>query len=187
MAKAKFKQENPQDELHMLLKRGTQLLQRGQAQEATAVLEKAQQLDDTNPDVALNLSGAYILTKKFKPAVALLEPLSEQEPDNAMVWTNLGAAYLGNPILARDEEHKKAIAAFEKAFKINPAAPNVAYNLGLIYRDRQEHERAIHWFEKAIQANPTDRDARNIKARLEAKLEEEEERGGRGARPQGSA
>ena len=64
-------------------------------------------------------------------------------------------------------------AAFEKAFEINPAAPNVAYNLGLIYRDRKEYEPAIHWFEKAIQANPTDQDARNIKARLEAKLEEE--------------
>ena len=173
MAKAKFKQENPSEELQTLLKRGTQLLQRGQAQEAAVVLEKARQIDDTNPDVALNLSGAYILTKKFKRAVEILEPLSEQEPYNAMVWTNLGAAYLGNPILARDEEHEKAISAFKTAFELNPAAPNVAYNLGLIYRDRKEFETAIHWFEKAIQANPTDQDARNIKARLEAQLEEE--------------
>ena len=173
MTKAKFNQENPQEEIQTLLKRGTQLLQRGQNQEATAVLEKARVLDGVNPDVALNLSGAYILAKKFKQAVEILEPLSEAEPHNAMVWTNLGAAYLGNPILARDEEHDKAIAAFEKAFEINPAAPNVAYNLGLIYRDRKEYETAISWFNKAIQANPTDQDARNIKARLEEKLEEE--------------
>lgn len=46
-------------------------------------------------DASLNLSGAYILTKKFKQAVRLLETLREQAPDNAMVWTNLGAAYLG--------------------------------------------------------------------------------------------
>ena len=174
MTKAKFKQKNDQKETQLLLKRGTQLLQRGQNQEATAVLEKARALDNTNSDVALNLGGAYILTKKFKQAVALLQPLSEQEPHNVMVWTNLGAAYLGNPILARDEEHNKAIAAFEKAFEINPAAPHVAYNLGLIYRDRKEYTTAIAWFNKAIQANPADQDARNIKARLEAKLEEEE-------------
>lgn len=173
MAKAKFNQESLSEEIQVLLKRGTQLLQRGRNQEATAVLEKARALDGTNPDIALNLSGAYILTKKFKQAVEILEPLSEEEPYNPMVWTNLGAAYLGNPILARDEEHNKAIAAFEKAFEINPAAPNVAYNLGLIYRDRKEYETAITWFSKAIQANPTDQDARNIKARLEAKLEEE--------------
>lgn len=174
MTKAKFNQENSQEEVHDLLKRGTQLLQRGQAQEATAVLEKAQQLDETNPNVALNLSSAYILMKKFKEAIVILEPLSEQESYNAMVWTNLGAAYLGNPILARDEEHEKAIAAFKSAFEINPAAPNVAYNLGLIYRDRKEYDTAIDWFTKAIQANPTDQDARNIRARLEEKLEEEE-------------
>lgn len=174
MAKARFNQENDQEEIQILLKRGTQLLQRGQNQEATAVLEKAQRLDSTNPDVALNLSGAYILTKQFQQAVEILEPLSEQESYNAMVWTNLGAAYLGNPILARDEEHDKAIAAFGKAYEINPAAPNVAYNLGLIYRDRKEYKTAITWFGKAIQANPTDQDARNIKARLETKLEEEE-------------
>ena len=41
-------------------------------------------------DAALNLSGALILTKKFKQAVALLEKLREQAPENAMVWTNLG-------------------------------------------------------------------------------------------------
>ena len=174
MTKAKFEQKDSQEELQDLLRRGTQLLQRGQNQEAEAVLEKAQELDKKNPDVALNLSGAYILTKKFKKAIQILAPLSKQEPTNAMVWTNLGAAYLGNPILARDEDHEKAIAAFEKAIEINPAAPNVAYNLGLIYRDRKEYDTAITWFEKAIQTNPNDQDARNIIARLEALQEEEE-------------
>jgi Flp pilus assembly protein TadD len=151
------------------------LLQKGKAQEATAVLEKARALDDKNPDVALNLAGAYILTKKFKQAAAILEPLSEQEPHNVMVWTNLGAAYLGNPILARDGEHEQAIAAFMRAYEINPAAPHVAYNLGLIYRDRKEYETAVRWFKRAVQANPNDRDARNLIARLEARLAEEEE------------
>ncbi|NIP52669.1 MAG: tetratricopeptide repeat protein, partial [Aliifodinibius sp.] len=94
------------------------------------------------------------MNKKFRKAVPILETLSEYEPDNAMVWTNLGAAYLGNPVLAMDKQQLKAIAAFEQALEIDPIAPNVAYNIGLIYRDRQEHEEAIYWFRQAIKANP---------------------------------
>jgi tetratricopeptide (TPR) repeat protein len=100
-----------------------------------------------------------------------LEDLSDQDPDNAMVWTNLGAAYLGNPVLAHDEQQVRAIAAFEQALRINPIAPNVAYNIGLIYRDRKETDYAVYWFRQAIRANPADRDARSLLAKLEAENE----------------
>lgn len=149
-----------------LLQRGTELLQRGRVQQATSYLQQAHEQEPTNLDAALNLGGAYILRKKFRQAVVVLEPLTEAYPDNAMIWTNLGAAYLGNPILAKDENQLQAIAAFEKALAINPIAPNVAYNIGLIYRDRRDTEQAMHWFRKAIQANPQDKDARNYLAEL---------------------
>lgn len=142
-----------------LMREGTRALQRGKTSTAIPLLEQAHQIDPENSDVILNLAGAYILTKKFKQAAALLEPLSEQDSDNPMVWTNLGAAYLGNPILANDEKHEKAIAAFKKAIKIDPKAPHVAYNLGLIYRDRKEYDDAIHWFKQAVRTNPADKDA----------------------------
>jgi tetratricopeptide (TPR) repeat protein len=150
-----------------LFEEGTKLLHRGQAVEALPLLEEAHELQPDHPDAAINLSGAYILTKRFKKAVPILEALSQEEPDNAMVWTNLGAAYLGNPVLAREEEQVRAIAAFERALEANPIAPNVAYNIGLIYRDRQEWKHAIYWFKKAIQADPADLDAHRILARLE--------------------
>ncbi|MBK8988779.1 MAG: tetratricopeptide repeat protein [Chloroflexi bacterium] len=161
------------DQVKKLLLRGSELLRRGDIEQAARVLEKAYTLDETHPDVALNLGGAYILSNRFGQAVMILEALSQMEPYNAMVWTNLGAAYLGNPILARDPEHEKAITAFERALEINPIAPNVAYNLGLIFRDRQNYERARYWFGEAVKANPNDQDARNLLARLEAVAEEE--------------
>ncbi|MFZ0545557.1 MAG: tetratricopeptide repeat protein [Candidatus Promineifilaceae bacterium] len=154
-----------------LFENGTRLLHQGQAQEALPLLKKAYDLQPEHADVAINLSGAYIMTKQFRKAVPILEALSEQEPDNAMVWTNLGAAYLGNPVLAQDEHHAKAIAAFEQALAVNPIAPHVAYNLGLIYRDRKELETAIYWFQQAIRANPADQDARSLLAKLEAEKE----------------
>ena len=150
-----------------LLRRGTELLQRGRVQQATGYLQQAYELDAKNLDVALNLGGAYILSKKFKQAVVVLEPLVEAYPENGMVWTNLGAAYLGNPILAKDENQLKAIEAFESALKCDPIAPNVAYNIGLIYRDRQDFEQAASWFRKAIQASPNDKDARNYLQQME--------------------
>ncbi|UCG24300.1 MAG: tetratricopeptide repeat protein [Chloroflexota bacterium] len=146
--------------------RGTKLLHEGKASDAVPHLEKAHSMKPDYVDVTINLSGAYILAGKFKKAVALLETLSEREPDNPMVWTNLGAAYLGNPVLARDQDQLRAIAAFERALEIRPAAPSVAYNIGLIYRDRQETEKAADWFRQAIQDNPNDHHARRILAKM---------------------
>ncbi len=105
----------------------------------------------------------------------MLEPLREFESDHVMLWTNLGAAYLGNPILALKEEQTKAIAAFERAIELNPIAPNVAYNLGLIYRDRRDFNEAIKWFERAVQANPNDKDAKMLIERLRQLTKEEQE------------
>jgi tetratricopeptide (TPR) repeat protein len=141
---------------------GTRLLHKGEAKDAISLLEEAIRLEPEHTDTAINLSGAYILSGKFKKALALLERLSEREPDNPMVWTNLGAAYLGNPVLARDKEQLQALAAFEKALSIQPAVPSVAYNIALIYRDREEDELAIKWFRQALRDNPNDRHARSM-------------------------
>jgi tetratricopeptide (TPR) repeat protein len=147
---------------------GTALLREGRAIEAVPHLEQAYELHPDDVDVAINLSGAYILTKKFKRAVRILEPATDQAPDHAMAWINLGAAYLGNPVLARDEDQKRAIAAFECALAIDPAAHSVAYNIGLIYRDRREKGEAIYWLRQAVEHNPQDRDAKRLLDRLEA-------------------
>lgn len=170
------RRKNKHDDLDFdeAFRRGTMLLHEGKAKTAVPLLERAHELEPTHVDAGINLAGAYILTKKFRRAVMVLEPLRDEAPQNAMLWTNLGAAYLGNPVLARDEEQQKAIEAFKQALAVNPIAPNVAYNIGLIYRDREETEKAIHWFRRAIQANPNDRDARNILRRLQNSQEESE-------------
>jgi tetratricopeptide (TPR) repeat protein len=155
-----------------LLRAGTGLLRQGKSEEALPFLEEAFRLDPDNPDVALNLSGAYILQSKFRKAVHLLEQLSEETPDNPMVWTNLGAAYLGNRALAVSKHQMKAVEAFKRALELDPVAPNVAYNIGLIYKDRDETEKAIQWFRKALQANPRDEDAKMLISQLEAGDEE---------------
>ncbi|MDX1617106.1 MAG: tetratricopeptide repeat protein, partial [Candidatus Promineifilaceae bacterium] len=138
---SKPRQDNP--DFDRLFREGTRLLHAGRAERARDLLDEAHALRPDHADAALNLSGALILTRKFRRAVRLLEDLVEVQPDNPMVWTNLGAAYLGNPVLADDRMQRRAIEAFKQALELNPAAPNVAYNIGLICRDRGDIERAL--------------------------------------------
>jgi tetratricopeptide (TPR) repeat protein len=90
-----------------------------------------------------------------------LENLVNSERGNEAVWTNLGAAYLGNPLLAKDSDRQEALRAFKTALEINPGAPNVAYNIALIHKDMKEYDLAADWFGEAIRANPADRDAQS--------------------------
>ncbi len=156
-----------QKTFHEELNEAARLLGEGRPQNAQPILERLHGSHPDDPSVTLNLAGAYILQGLFKRAVPILEELVAREDCNAMAWTNLGAAHLGNPVIATSEQQDKAIAAFERALECDPAVPHVAYNLGLIYRDRGDRAQAIHWFTRALQANPNDADARRILERLQ--------------------
>ena len=147
------------EEFNSLLIEGTRLLHHGSLKKAAGLLERAYELNPDHHDASLNLSGAYILRSSFTKAVPLLEKLVERGEANASVYTNLGAAYLGNPVLSMDEDQLRAIKAFKQALVLDPIAPNVAYSIGLIYRDRREFDRAEKWFLQALEVNPADKDA----------------------------
>jgi tetratricopeptide (TPR) repeat protein len=163
--------EDYRREAQRLSNRGAAYLQEGQAEKALPLLRRAHELLPDDVAVAINLAGALILQGRHDDAIPILERALAHEPENEMLWTNLGAAYLGNPILATDEQQQAAIVAFERAIEINPLAPSVHYNLGLIHRDRGETEQAIHRFRQAVQANPHDRDARRALQRLIERLQ----------------
>ncbi len=150
-----------------LLNRGADHLRAREPEKALPLLRRAHELLPEDVPTAINLAGAHILLGRHQEAIPILEQALAHEPENEMIWTNLGAAYLGNPVLADEEQQRKAIEAFERAVAINPEAPNVYYNLGLIHRDRGEMEQAVRRFRHAVQANPHDRDARRALRRLE--------------------
>ncbi len=142
-----------------LLNQGAWLLEHGQAGQAIRLLSHAHQIDPESVPALINLGGAYIMAGRHRDAIPFLEAARDAEPDNAMIWTNLGAAYLGNPVLASPDQQLKAIGAFERALQLNPAVPNVHYNLGLIFVDRGETDLAVAAFRRALAVNPHDRDA----------------------------
>lgn len=126
-----------------------------------------------HPDVLINLSGAYVLQRKWNRAVQVLNEAVKLHPQNAMLWMNLGAAQLGRLETAGPRQQDKAIAAYQRALQANPEAPNVHYHLGLIYKERGELSRASAFFQRALEVNPADRDARFWLDRLTSLILEE--------------
>lgn len=126
-----------------------------------------------DPDVLINLSGAYILQRKWDKAVRLLEKGVKVHPKNAMLWMNMGAAQLGRLETAGPRQQERAIGAYQKALQANPETPNAHYHLGLIYKERGELVRAAAFFQRALEVNPKDRDARTWLDRLTPMIREE--------------
>lgn len=116
--------------------------------------------DPTMPDVVINLGGAYILQRRWNKAVVVLRTGAQHNPDNAMIWANLGAAELGNLETAGPRQQERAIRAYERALQSDPQAPNVHYHLGLIYKERGELLRAMAFFQRALEVRASDRDAK---------------------------
>jgi tetratricopeptide (TPR) repeat protein len=128
-----------------------------------AALEKLLPLYDAAPaniDVAVNLGGAYILLRKWDKAAQVLRRAVELEPDNVMLWLNLGAAELGRLELAGPRQQERALRAYERALAIDPKTPNADYHIGLIYKERGDFVRAAAAFEAALRVDPNDKDAR---------------------------
>ena len=168
MKRRKRTGEEAREEALRLLNLGANLLAEGQVTDALECLQQAYRLDAASVPVCINLGGAYVMCGRHKKAIPILEAARDAEPGNAMIWINLGAAYLGNPILATSEQQARAIEAFEKALQINPAAPNVHYNLGLVFVDLGDRDLAVAAFRRAVEVNPCDRHARQWLGKLEA-------------------
>ncbi len=147
------------ERIQRLLAEGAQLLSQHRPGEAIVPLTKVSEMDPDNAVAAINLGGAYILQGKHKQAVPILERAAQLEPDNAMVWMNLAAAYLGKLPFATREMQDKSIEAFKHALALDPRAPHVNYNLGLIYLERNDIEQAALYFYAALETDPNDRDA----------------------------
>jgi tetratricopeptide (TPR) repeat protein len=155
-------------EFWQILNQSAQLLRQNRPAEAITLLEPLYAQEPTQVDVAINLGGAYILQRKWNRAVKVLSKAAEAHPENAMLWTNLAAAHLGNLETAGPRHQERAIAAYERALSLDPTVPNVHYHLGLIHKERGDLQRALTAFQQALVIAPHDRDARYWLERLQS-------------------
>lgn len=151
---------NETDEFRRALNEGGYLLRMNQPAAALEKLLPLYEAAPANVDVAINVGGAYILLRKWDKAVQVLRRAVELDPDNVMLWLNLGAAELGRLELSGPRQQARAIQAYERALAIDPKTPNAHYHLGLIHKERKDSARATAAFEAALLVDPNDKDAR---------------------------
>lgn len=157
-----------------ILNESARLLRANRPGEAIAVLEPLQADMPDDPDIAINMGGALILQRKWTKAVEILHKAVDASPENVLLWTNLAAAYLGRLETSGPKHQARAIAAYEKALRIDPSTPNVHYHLGLIYKQQGNLSRSSAMFQRALEINPNDRDARYWMEKLSDQMVERE-------------
>jgi tetratricopeptide (TPR) repeat protein len=167
--------QDTRQEAMRLLNEGARLLRSRRPAEALPPLQQAHALLPDDPDIAITLGGAWVMANKWRKAVAFLENAVEQHPDNARLWLNLAAAYLGRLELSSRTRQDQAIVAYEKAIALDPVAPSAHYNIGLIYAEQKAWEQAAARFQAALRASPNDRDAATwLKKARAAHLQDQE-------------
>ena len=152
-------EQDSRQEAIQLLNEGARLLRSQRPAEALPPLQQAHELQPDDPDIAITLSGALVMANKWRKAVAFLEGAVELHPDNARLWLNLAAAYLGRLELSSRTRQDQAIEAYEQAIALDPVVPSAHYNIGLIYAEQKSWEQAADWFQATLRANPADKDA----------------------------
>src|SRR5438105_5412981 len=83
-----------------------------------------------------------------KSQVAVLLEKVKAEPDNAILWNDLGAAY------GQHSEWKNAVLAFKKAVSIKKDYAHAWYNLGLAYEKAHVLGKAVEAYKQATQTQP---------------------------------
>ncbi len=142
-----------------LLNEGARLLRTQRPAEALAPLQQAYELAPDDPDVAVTLGGALVMSARWSAAVGFLEAAVEQHPENSRLLLNLAAAHLGRLEFSSFAAQERAIGVYKRAIEVDPVAENAHYSIGLIYAERQDWPEAESWFQAALRAYPNDADA----------------------------
>jgi Flp pilus assembly protein TadD len=160
-------EQKSEEQFRRQMHQAARLLSAGNGKAAIPLLERCYQIKPEDVDVLTNLGGAYILAEKHRYAVPVLEKASELAPNNPAVWSNLAAAHLGKLVTATRAKQDRALAAYARVVELDPAYPNVHYNMGLIYVDRRDWDAAHAAFTRAIETNPHDKDAHTMRQQVE--------------------
>lgn len=84
----------------------------------------------------------------YGAAIPVLQRFSEDNPEHAGPWLNLGIAY------ARIGETQAALTALDKAAALNPGNAAVQLQRGILLRERGDFEAALTAYESALELQP---------------------------------
>jgi tetratricopeptide (TPR) repeat protein len=91
--------------------------------------------------------------KNVPGAIVLFKQAAEAKPDDAVLWSNLGAQYL------TAKNYTEAMPVLEKAASLQPGFAKAHLNLGDAYRGNKDYEKAQAEYQRALQLFPNYADA----------------------------
>ncbi|HJQ31458.1 MAG TPA: CHAT domain-containing protein [Pyrinomonadaceae bacterium] len=130
------------------------------------------------------LGRLYLYERRFDDAVAKLEEEARQEPDDARLRNDLGAALLerGKDARRRGEEEKangdflRAVEEFDRAVKLDDALADALFNRALVYEELRLDAQAEGAWKDYLARDSTSPWADEARRRL-SQLEERRRRG----------
>lgn len=84
----------------------------------------------------------------YSAAIPVLQKFSEEHPELAGPYLNLGIAY------RQAGEPQAALAALDKAVEINPAGAEAHLQRGILYREQGDFHAALTAYEQALKLRP---------------------------------
>jgi tetratricopeptide (TPR) repeat protein len=113
--------------------------------EAATAGERLQSVRD-DAKTANVLGRAYLGGRQFEKAVAPLERLAKDSPDNAQAWLYYGIA------LSRSGKTRKAMEALEITIQLAPDSLPALMELAYVYESDKQYQQALRIYEKAYAA-----------------------------------
>ena len=92
------------------------------------------------------LGRAYLGGRQFEKAVAPLERLAKENPDNGQAWLYYGIA------LSRSGKTRKAMEALEITIQLAPDSVPALAELAYVYESDKQYQQALRIYEKAFAA-----------------------------------
>ncbi len=153
---------------------GLDLLKLHQAKQALGPLQRAEQLNPRDQQVALGLAEAYVALREFQKANEWYLRAVEISPNNAEAWYGLGVSYLNlqqsavqqlgkinldssyfRVLLAESIEHQgrldDVVKLYRELLKSQPAPPCLRGALGFVYVRQGNLSAAKQAFEEELQ------------------------------------
>jgi serine/threonine protein kinase/tetratricopeptide (TPR) repeat protein len=133
---------------------GIRILQ-GKYAEAIPLLQRSLEIRKT-ADATSNLGTAYFQLHRYADSAAAFEQCTQMDPQNYLMWGNLGDAYYWS--VGRRAEamgaYGKAIALGKEKLRVNPRDAEVLSSLAMYYAMYGEQKPALDNLESALRVSP---------------------------------
>ena len=111
-------------------------------------------------EVALDLSQAYLILRKYEEVLELVDPETAEGDDKAQAYLFLGMAHQGL------QQQDKALEYLQKGAELKTNDDNIIVGIAQIYNFKQEFEQSEEMVDKALALNPKNARALMLKGEL---------------------